>query len=187
MIPRQESELFFSILDKKKYKYGLDIGTGSGNLAITLSLEKICSKITALDISKRAIEVAKKNIKKFKIKNIKLIKKNVFNYTPTNKFDLIISNPPYVSIAAYNELPLEIKLYEPKIALTDDKKGLSFYDYYSVLAEKILLENGTMLIALGKCHKPKQIQDLFESKGFKTHIYFDYQQDPRIIQVEHAD
>ena len=79
MIPRPETEIIIEILQTKTFDNVLDIGTGSGNLAIILSLQKIAKDIKAIDISKKALNVAKKNIQAFNISNIRLVNSNIIS------------------------------------------------------------------------------------------------------------
>ena len=104
LIPRPETELFIDKLKHCFFKDALEIGTGSGVLAITLSLEKIISKIIATDISNSALSVAQKNLDFFNLSNISLQQHDFLNQTFKKKFDLIISNPPYISYPEYQQL-----------------------------------------------------------------------------------
>ena len=185
LIPRQESEIFFEILKNKKYKNSLDIGTGSGNLAITLVLENICSNITAIDVSSKALAVAKKNAKKFNISNINFLNKNVLKENINKKFDLIISNPPYISYDRYQKLPLHIKKHEPKQALTDNKNGLIFYYRFAKILSSIMTLKGCFLVEIGECHEPNIIKGIFHKEGYLSKVHFDYNGSPRILEVKY--
>ncbi len=151
--PRPETETIIeevlaNIKNKKKSISILDIGTGSGCLAISLALELPYSKITAIDISKNAIEVAKKNIKKYNLSeqiNLKLTDfKNV-----SEKFDIIVANPPYINENEYENLQLEIKNYEPKIALIGGVDGLQFYNIFALKIEKLMNINSLFFCEIG--------------------------------------
>jgi len=110
LIPRPETELFISQLINKSFNHALEIGTGSGVLAITLSLEKISKKIIATDISSKALSVAKKNIAQFQLSNITLLKHDFLNERFNEKFNLIISNPPYITYKEYQSLSKGLKI-----------------------------------------------------------------------------
>ena len=135
LIPRFETETLIekTIEYLKKLKITnpniLDIGTGSGCIAITLKKEISTSTVTALDISKKALKVAKKNAKLNDV-NIEFLKQNIKKYKTTEKFDLIISNPPYLT--EKDEVDISIK-YEPQKALYAAEDGLEYY--------KIILNN----------------------------------------------
>jgi len=150
--PRPETELIIeeslNNINKFKKMNILDFGTGSGCLAISLAKEFPNSKITAIDISKKALNIAKKNIDKNFLNNqIKLEFSNLESIT--EKFDLIVSNPPYLSFNDYHELQLEVKNHEPKIALLGGKDGLAFYEALANKIEKIMLPNSFLILEIG--------------------------------------
>ena len=139
--PRPETELIIESVKKnfqnknKKLKI-IDLGTGSGCLAISLAMEFKNSFITATDISKSALNVAKKNSKKFNV--CKQIKFNYCDWFETKEsFDVIVSNPPYLTDNEYNNLSKEIKLYEPKIALRGGEDGLTCFREIAYKIQKI--------------------------------------------------
>ena len=129
--PRPESELLIEAVAKyfqnktQKLKI-IDIGTGSGCLAVSLAIEYKNSMITATDISKSALDVAKNNSKKFNV--CEQIKFKCCNWFETKEnFDVVVTNPPYLTNNEYNNLSKEIKIYEPRIALRGGKDGLSCF------------------------------------------------------------
>ena len=151
--PRPETELIIeevlnNIQDKSKKIKILDIGTGSGCLAISLAKELKKSKITAIDVSKKAIEVARKNINKHDLDNQIDLKRSNIELIKT-KFDFIISNPPYIDENHYNSLQEEIINYEPKIALFGGKDGLKFYRSFAKNVEKLMHKNSYFIFEIG--------------------------------------
>ncbi len=151
--PRPETELIIEeVLKnvkniKKKYKI-LDIGTGSGCLAISLAKELVNSEITAIDISNKAINIAKKNIKSHKLSNqIKLKLLDLKNIN--TKYDIIVSNPPYIEEDQFKNLQIEIKEYEPKVALVGGKDGLKFYRLFAKKIYKIMNKNSVFICEIG--------------------------------------
>ena len=151
--PRPETELIIeevlnNINNRDKKIKILDIGTGSGCIAISLAKELKNSKITAIDISKKAINVASKNIKLHKLSN-QIILKHTTIEKIKSKYDIIISNPPYVDETEYKSLQLEIKKYEPKIALLGGKDGLKFYRDFANKIEKIMNYNSFFICEIG--------------------------------------
>ena len=183
LIPRPESETFIEILKNKIYNNVLEIGTGSGVLSISLSLEMIGKNFIATDISSQALYVAKKNIKYYNIKNIQLKKHNILKDNIKKKFDLIISNPPYISKQDYNVLPKHIKCYEPEIALTDNSNGLIFYKNFAQIAKNNLNSNGIMILEIGKINSMKKIQKIFINNNFNTEFVKDQNDDYRLIII----
>lgn len=151
LIPRFETE---TLVEKtinyiKKYNLTegnvLDIGTGSGCIPITLKKELENLNITAIDKSGKALKVAKKNIKNNKV-NIALIKEDVYKYKPINKYDILISNPPYID---YDEIIDEKCKYEPKMALYAKNRGLSFYEYIIKTSKKYLNKKSILAFEIG--------------------------------------
>jgi len=183
LIPRPETELFIDSLKHSFFKDALEIGTGSGVLAITLSLEKIINKIIATDISSSALSVAKKNLDSFNLSNILLQQHDFLNQSFQKKFDLIISNPPYISYPEYQKLSKEIRDHEPEIALTDKRDGLSFYSRFANILHDILKSDGTFLCEMGSPESVPLIKKIFLDKGYKIQIHKDLNLDERILQI----
>ena len=151
--PRPETELIIEEVLKNtknnKSKLNiLDIGTGSGCLAISLAQELVNSKILAIDISSKALIVADKNIKKYNLQNRVNIKCSEF-YNLKEKFDIIVSNPPYLGKKDFKNLQLEIKQYEPEIALYGGDDGLDFYRLFSKSIHKYLNKNAIFICEIG--------------------------------------
>lgn len=127
----------------------LDIGTGSGALAISLAREFINAKIMAIDISDAAIKVANVNIKNKKLNNQIQLKKSTFDNV-NEKFDLIVSNPPYLAKRELENISYEIKKYEPYIALDGGEDGLNFYRDFSRKINKIMDINSYLILEIGE-------------------------------------
>lgn len=183
LIPRPETELIVSILHNNFFNNALEIGTGSGILSITLSLENMIGEIIATDISSQALEVAKQNIKTFKIENILLHKHNFLTQSLQGKFDLIVSNPPYISNEEYHSLPNSIKNHEPEIALTDKNDGLSFYLRFADILNHIINPGGLFICELGTSQSIINIKKIFTDKGYQYQILKDLNGDDRILKI----
>lgn len=145
----------------------LDIGTGSGALAISLAREFINANIMAIDISEEAIKVANLNIKNKKLNNqIQLRKTTLDNIN--EKFDLIVSNPPYLTKKEIKNISYEIKNYEPLIALDGGEDGLNFYRDFSKKINKIMNVNSYLLVEIGE-EQLKDCIDIFSLSGLNFH------------------
>ena len=164
--PRPDTEILIDtilklISDKAAHLNILDIGTGSGNIAITLATLLKNSKITALDISLQALETAIINAKQHQVSNqITFLQSNIFSKV-TEKFDLIISNPPYIKTSDINKLAHDVKCYDPISALDGGVDGLEFYKNIAANSKKYLKNNGYIIIEIGYDQKT-QIIDIFK-------------------------
>jgi release factor glutamine methyltransferase len=188
LIPRPETEILVeTIINQFKDKETisiLDIGTGSGNISISLAKFLAQSHVTSIDISPEAIEKAKYNSTLNGINgNIDFIAQDIFseNYSFDKKFDLIVSNPPYISVEEYPVLQNEIVFFEPKIALTDEGDGLKYYKHISKIARDLLNENGKLFFEIGK-GQSNDIRGIMEDNLFEEiEVVKDYQQIDRVI------
>tara|TARA_X000001036_G_scaffold438950_1_gene488266 strand:+ start:1252 stop:2133 length:882 start_codon:yes stop_codon:yes gene_type:complete len=188
LIPRIETERLvdfaIDIIKEYNYKFILDIGSGSGIIGICIakSLNKNIS-IIGIDSNKNALKIAKRNAKKHDIDSkIQFLYFDILKNKLNRKFDLIISNPPYISINEYHKLDKDIKLFEPKSALTDYDKGISFYEKYSIEGFKWLNKNGSMVLEVGGNNHSKKIKDIFLKTGWKKiELINDYNGDSRVL------
>lgn len=145
----------------------LDIGTGSGALAISLAREFINANIMAIDISEEAIKVANLNIKNKKLNN-QIQLRNITLDNINEKFDLIVSNPPYLTKKELENTSYEIKNYEPLIALDGGDDGLNFYRDFSKKINKIMNVNSYLLVEIGE-EQLKDCIDIFSLSGLNFH------------------
>ena len=164
----------------------MDIGTGSGNLSITLFKEKIVKQVHAIDISEKALLVAEKNKKIHGATEISFEKIDFLNYSFRKKYDLIVANPPYITKKDYKKLPIEIKSYEPKIALTDFEDGLTFYKKISKNLPLILNKNGVLIVEIGLENTKKEIDFIFRKSNFILKWYKDLNNNYRALKVVHS-
>ena len=169
LIPRPDTELiieeslnYLSIDNSKKI---LDIGTGSGCIIISLIKEMPKCKATALDISLKALKVAKTNAKLHQLENkINFINIDIDKYKSCN-YDLIISNPPYINNTDLKRLDDDIKIHEPKVALSGGCDGFRNIKKVILKSGKLLKTKGKLIIEIGHKQKFKSIKILNEN-GF---------------------
>ncbi len=155
LIPRPETELLINIAidnlkDKNREYKGLEVGTGSGAISIALTKNIANISIDSIDISKKALYIAKKNIFLHKLENrINLISADFFSFIPKVQYDLIISNPPYISEDETISLIKNKKLQDPFIALSAGKDGLLFYRWLKQFSDKFLKSDGKLIFEHG--------------------------------------
>jgi release factor glutamine methyltransferase len=172
LIPRPETEILIDMVMKKiknksKILQIIDIGCGSGCLLISCLQEFKKSLGLGLDISAGALEVAKMNIATYKLNaRAKLFKKNIFAFSTQKKFDLILSNPPYLSLTEYNGLDIGVKKFEPKKALKGGHDGILFYKKIIAFASSSLKKNGLLALELGDEQFVK-IKEILTDRSFR--------------------
>ncbi len=187
LIPRPETEILVeTILNKYNTMDDariLDIGSGSGNISIALGKNFPDAEIISLDISDEAINLAQHNANKNNVSNIKFVKGSIISTGILNdqQFDIIVSNPPYVSIEEYPGLQKEITLYEPVNAVTDNEDGLKFYRKISEFSMERLVDGGSLFFEIGM-GQLNHVNSIMKENGFKEiNIVKDYQQIDRVI------
>ena len=181
-------ELISGSADTASERAILDIGTGCGNIAISLTKYIPSGKIVALDISDTALRVAEKNARLHGVGGkIVFLESNLFDgiiNSYKNYFDLIISNPPYVSLEDFSSLPEEVKK-DPYIALYGGVDGLNFYRRIARESARFLKSEGSILLEIGYGQAPDVIKILVDSGNFcGAHVYKDYSGVERIISAK---
>ncbi|WP_167955814.1 peptide chain release factor N(5)-glutamine methyltransferase [Anaerosporobacter faecicola] len=164
LIPRQDTE----VLVERAMKYAnnadiLDMCTGSG--CIIVSLGKLCEtkSLTAVDISKKALEVAKKNASTVEVP-VTFIESDLFAKV-TGTYDMIVSNPPYIPTKVIEGLMPEVKEHEPMLALDGTEDGLHFYRILAKEAGNYLNKDGHILLEIGH-DQGQEVKALLEDAGF---------------------
>ena len=184
LIPRPETELLVDELLKifkgKKISI-LDIGTGSGCIIVSLLSDLGQSIGTGVDVSKSAILMAKKNAKKYKLTNrIKFLTKSFENIFD-KKFDLIVSNPPYIERNAIKNLSEDIKKYEPRMALDGGNDGLDLIKKVIYKSKYILKINGALALEIGN-EQIKKVSKILADNNFRAgSVIKDYKNNIRCI------
>ena len=169
LIPRPDTELIveecLKYLPNNKSKKILDIGTGSGCIIISILKERSKCTATALDLSNKALNVAKSNAKLHQLENkINFINIDIDKYNSCN-YDLIISNPPYINNVDLSRLDNDIKFHEPKIALSGGFDGFRDIKKVIIKSKKLLKRNGKLIIEIGSKQRTQSIKILNEN-GF---------------------
>src|SRR5690606_37121874 len=163
-----------------------DIGTGSGIIAVSIAKHLHNAEVTAVDISLAALGLAKENAEKNDVLHkINFVRADVTQNPDFNfKFDVIVSNPPYVSLKDFSELKPELKVYEPREALTDNSDGLKFYKVISGYASKKLNGNGKLFFETGY-GQHEEITNIMNQNNFKNiNVVKDYSGIERVISGE---
>ena len=179
LIPRQETEelvewivssceLRVEALRQAQCLKVLDIGTGSGCIAISLAKNIINSEVTAIDVSEKALEIAQKNAELNGVE-VKFILKDILNTEDLEEtFDIIVSNPPYVRNLEKHEIKPNVLDNEPQLALfVEDDDALLFYRKITELAMKNLSENGKLYFEINQ-YLGKETVELLEKLGFRN-------------------
>ena len=184
LIPRPETELMVEklvyIYKQKKINI-LDIGTGSGCILISLLSELKQSNCIGIDISKKAIKIAIKNAQKNNQKNkIKFLNRSIINFYH-KKFDLIVSNPPYIRTRDIKNLDRSIKYYEPKIALDGGNDGLDVIKKVIYKSKEILKVNGLLALEIGNGQQRKVSTLLLKNLYRIEHNIRDYKNNTRCL------
>jgi release factor glutamine methyltransferase len=165
LIPRPETELLVEIvlaLGLPDEAHIVDLGTGSGCIAITLALERAAWRITASDLSQQAIGVARGNAKKWQAHNVTFHHGSWFSAVPDQRFDLIVSNPPYVAVG---DPHLDALPFEPMRALVAEGNGLACLRAIIEGAPPHLVPGGFLVLEHGH-DQADAVRDLFVTHGW---------------------
>ena len=186
LIPRPDTEILveevINIAKRINAKKILDLCTGSGAIAISLAKYIENSEITAVDISKKALNVAKKNAKNNEVENqITFIESNLFEKVKKEKYDMIVSNPPYIKKEVMKTLDREVQK-EPSIALDGGYDGLDFYRKIIDKSDEYLKFNGYLCLEIGYDQKIDVIELIEnEEKYVDTYCKKDLYGNDRVI------
>lgn len=183
LIPRQDTEVLVekmieilknNILKNKNFGKNskihpkiLDIGVGSGIIGITAALEVEDSYVLGVDISEKALETAEKNKQFLNVSNIKFLKSDLFENIEYRQFDMIVSNPPYISLNEVGIMSDDALLHEPSEALFAENDGLYFYYEICQKASDYLTDFGYLLFEIGY-KQGKNVAEIMTNSGFKN-------------------
>ena len=164
--PRGDTETLIELILDCKFENMLELGTGSGAIAITVLAERPEVTCVATDISKYALKTASANSKRHGVESrLKLFHSNWFEKI-SGSFDVIVSNPPYISSEEYAQLSAEVVKYDPKISLTLGGDGLEAYREILSQALEKLSKNGHIFLEIGYT-QANAVGHLFREAGFQ--------------------
>lgn len=189
LIPRPETEELVQLIINENRNRAikiLDIGTGTGSIAISLKKYLPNTTITAIDISSNALQIAKKNADNLntEINFLQFDFLDENNWQQLNKYDIIVSNPPYISYEEKAEMKQNVLLHEPHTALfTPNNDVLIFYKLIAQFAQQHLTTNGKIYVEINE-HLASETTKVFAAKGFATNVIQDFQQKNRIVTAQ---
>jgi len=184
LIPRPETELMVEKIVKifrTKEIFILDIGTGSGCILLSILSELKTSKGVGIDISSKAIQIANENLEKHKLTQRAKFYRRSLSEVYQNKFDLIVSNPPYIMRKDIKNLDEDIKKFEPKLALDGGNDGLDVIKKVIYKSKSILKTKGMLALEIGN-EQFKKVSKILRINKFKTrYLVKDYRENVRCI------
>ena len=185
LIPRPDTEIITEYIIRKysdKPIEILDLCTGSGAICVSLAKYMKNAKITATDISSGAIEVAKRNAQKNKVdEKIKFLEKDALtDYDFGEKFDIVVSNPPYIETSVITSLMKDVSEYEPKLALDGGEDGLIFYKVIVNNIRKILKSGGELIFEIGY-NQGKSVPDIMKNDFTSVLVSKDFASNDRMV------
>ena len=201
LIPRPETETLIRVLQRptsdqiaaeRHIPPGsiLDIGTGSGCLAVTAGLLYPRAQVLALDSSPRALAVAEANARTLGAANVTFRQLDILNEVPApfdraqgDGFDVILCNPPYIAAEEVPTLEREIREHEPQGALTDGADGLTFFRRLAEVGPRLLQPGGRLIMEIGGDPQTGPVRELFERAGFSVALHEDMQGAARVCEA----
>ncbi len=189
LIPRPETE---RVVDVVLHTIGnitkpriLEVGSGSGCMAVSIGAEKQNAYILSIDISKPAIDQARKNADLNATTNVDFMVLDFLKELPEGQFDLLVSNPPYIPLNEIGTTMPEIHNHEPQIALTDNRDGLTFYQRFAEVAKELVKPGGWVIMEVGLGDHPAKAMEIFQSGGYKNlGLITDFNGDERVLKIQ---
>lgn len=192
LIARQDTEIVIEAI-LQEYKQDqqlkiLELGTGSGCIAISLLLSMPSAEVIATDISDKAINIARQNIIKHQVTNrCKLINSDWFKDLAIQQFDIIVSNPPYIAENDTVNITSETLKYEPHLALFAGDNGLASYYIIAQNAWKFLKFQGKLFVEIG-FDQAESVKEIFTSNNYKvTRIHKDLSGHNRVVSIVNSN
>ncbi len=192
LIPRPDSELV--VMECLQLAKGLtapkilDIGTGSGNLAIAVAKNVPSAQVTAVDLSESALRVAQRNAEKHDLSShIQFLQSDLFNSLPEGEtFDMILSNPPYIPHEDIAILPVVVRDYEPHLALDGGPDGYAVFDRIIKNTPRYLKEGGHLILEIGSPQENPARQRIEALPFYQlAPTIFDYSRHPRALRAQY--
>lgn len=188
LIPRQDTEILVETLieySKEFNKKGLeilDVGTGSGCIAVSLAHYIEGCRVVAVDVSEKALDTAVKNAFNIGVsQKIKFVRSNLFeNISSKASFDIIVSNPPYIESEDIKTLQIEVKEFEPTIALDGGIDGLDFYSEIIKTSPRFLKEQGILAFEVGY-NQSEKVRDMMSEYYCDVKIIKDFSKIGRVV------
>ena len=190
LVPRPETEVLVEKvleLSTRESEAILDVGTGSGCIAVALAKELPRAHIQAVDISERALRVARRNAALHKTRHVQFHKSNLFSaFRGTGmRFDFIVSNPPYISRDEWDGLPPEVRDFEPRRALLSGESGLELIERLVRRAGTYLRPGGYLIFEIGDGQRDRVLA-LFGKRWTEIETAWDMSGKPRVITARRA-
>ena len=188
LIPRPESE--FVVLECLRLAKELaeprvlDIGTGSGNISVAIAHQNKQARVTAVDISPDALQVAARNAARHSVsERVSFLPGDLFGpIQPTDRFDFILSNPPYIAHEDLERLPIGVRQYEPRLALDGGPGGYAVFDRLVVDARQFLVPGGYLIVEIGAPQESHARARILEEPGYElADTIYDGSRHPRVL------
>lgn len=164
--PRPDTETLVEQALSQPFNRVLDLGTGSGCIIISLLADKPSAQGVAVDASEKALEIAAKNAKKIGVTDRLVLKQSNWFSNVQGRYDLIVSNPPYITASAYEKLDKGVREFEPEMALLAGEHGLDAYRNIIAEAPNFLTPDGRLIVEIGFDQR-HQVMALFKTAGLK--------------------
>jgi len=190
LIPRPETEMLaergWTFLNRRTAPRALDFGTGSGCLAIAIAMKAPSAQVTALEKSEKALECARTNVQRHQLtERVQCVQSDGFDLCPNElKFDLLVSNPPYIPTTEIETLQPEVRDYDPRAALDGGKDGLDFFRCIAAQSSRFLTPEARLMIEFGDGQEAA-LPKIFSAPWKIEAIEKDYSGRPRFLIASH--
>ncbi len=184
LIPRPETELLVEWAVERLPEGGslLDLGTGSGAIALSVAHSRPDARVTGVDVSRAALTVALCNRQQLQLDRVEFLESDLFDALPPQKFDLIAANLPYVTQTEYPELEPEVRLHEPVLALVAEDEGFELIRQAAAAAPDRLNSGGQLIFELSPHQAERLAETLDELNAFREiGILNDYNRRERFV------